>query len=84
MAMRKMTFTIPEELALMLTRRVAPSSRSRYVSEAIQASLRQRDEMIKAACLAANDDPETRQIQADFDALPDMVIESWDDASAAR
>ncbi len=82
--MRKMTFTIPEELALQFTRRVAPSRRSRYVSDALQASLRQRDEMIKAACLAANGDPETRQIQADFDALPDAVTESWHDEPTTR
>jgi metal-responsive CopG/Arc/MetJ family transcriptional regulator len=82
MAMRKMTFTLPEELAVSFTRAVGPSRRSKYVTEALKAKLREREEMLKEACLAANDDPETQQIQAEFDALPDTMNEAWDDSAS--
>ena len=82
MAMRKMTFTLPEEVVVPFLRRVGPSRRSKYVAEAIEAKLRERQEMLKAACLAANDDPETQQIQAEFDALPDAMTEVWDDSAS--
>ncbi len=81
MAMRKMTFTLPEELAASFTRRVGSSRRSKYVAEAIETKLRERSEMIKEACLAANNDPDTQQMQAEFDALPDTMAEAWDDDS---
>jgi hypothetical protein len=79
MPSRKMTFTLPEEVAISFLRKVGPSRRSKYVAEAIEAKLREREEMLKAACLAANEDPETREIQAEFDALPDTMTEEWDD-----
>lgn len=76
-----MTFTLPEELAAEFTRSIGSSRRSQYVAEALGARLRQRDEMLKEACLAANNDPETRQIEAEFDALPDSIMEEWDDSA---
>jgi hypothetical protein len=82
MPTRKMTFTLPEEVAIPFLRVVGPSRRSKYVADAIKAKLHEREEMLKAACLAANDDPETRQIQAEFDALPDTMTEEWDDTSS--
>ena len=72
---RKMTFTLPEEVATVFLRKVGPSRRSKYVAEAIEAKLQEREAMLKAACLSANEDPETKQIQADFDALPDAMTE---------
>jgi len=83
MPSRKMTFTLPEEVAIPFLRRVGPSLRSRYVAEAIAARMRERSEMIKEACLAANNDPETQQMQAEFDALPDTMTEEWDVDSAS-
>jgi hypothetical protein len=83
MPSRKMTFTLPEEIAIPFLRRVGPSRRSKYVAEAIAARMREREEMIKEACLAANNDPETQEIQAEFDALPDTMTEVWDEDSAA-
>lgn len=78
-----MTFTLPEEIAVPFLRRVGPSRRSKYVAEAIAARMRERAELIKKACLAANQDPDTQQLQAEFDALPDTMTEAWDDDSAA-
>ena len=43
MATRKMTFSVPEPLALQLLRRVASRDRSRFVSEAVAARLAARD-----------------------------------------
>ena len=83
MPSRKMTFTLPEEIAVPFLRRVGPSHRSKYVAEAIAARMRERAEMIKEACLAANNDPETQQMQAEFDALPDTMTEEWNDDSAS-
>jgi hypothetical protein len=82
MSTRKMTFTLPEEVATLFIRRVGPSRRSKYVAEAIEARLHERDQMLKEACLAANEDSETQQIQSEFDALPDTMNEVWDDPSA--
>ena len=45
--------------------------------------MRERAEMIREACLAANNDPETQQMQAEFDALPDTMTEEWNDDSAS-
>jgi hypothetical protein len=83
MPSRKMTFTVPEEIAVPFLRRVGPSRRSKYVAEAIAARMRERADIIKEACLAANNDSETQQMQAEFDALPDTMIEEWDDDSAS-
>ena len=79
MPSRKMTFTLPEELANAFLRRVSPSQRSKYVAEAIEAKLREREEMLKEACLAANEDPETQEIQREMAALPDAMTEDWHD-----
>jgi hypothetical protein len=62
MPSRKMTFTLPEKVAIPFLRRVGPSRRSKYVAEAIEAKLRERAEMIKEACLAANSDLDTQRI----------------------
>ena len=43
-----------------------------------------REQMIQEACEAANNDPETQQIQAEFDALPDEMTEAWEDDSVPR
>ncbi len=82
MASRKMTFTLPEEVVVPFLRKVGPSRRSKYVAEAIEAKLRERAEVIKEACLAANNDPDTKRMQAEFDALPDTMTEEWDDSAS--
>jgi hypothetical protein len=76
MPTRKITVELPEELANSFLRVVPPSKRSQYISEALEAKLRGREEMLRKACLGANEDPETQQIQSEFDALPDMNSEA--------
>jgi hypothetical protein len=80
MATRKMTFTVPEDLAAQLLKRVPARDRSRYVAEAISAKLRQRQERLIRACKVANSDPDALAIEREWDTLTDRVAEPWNDA----
>jgi ubiquinone biosynthesis protein UbiJ len=73
MADRKMTFTIPEELAGQLLRRVALRDRSRYVSEAIAAKLGEREERLIRACEVANQEADVLMMEHDWDAMADRT-----------
>jgi metal-responsive CopG/Arc/MetJ family transcriptional regulator len=84
MASRKMTFTIPEELATQFLRRVPSRERSRYVSDAITAKLRDREDRMIRACEVANDAANVLAIERDWDALNDQadrVEEPWNSGS---
>lgn len=82
MASRKMTFTLPEDVAGLLLRRVPARDRSRYVAEALAAKLREREERLIHACEIANRDPEVLAIEQAWEALPDNIAEPWSDAPA--
>jgi hypothetical protein len=75
-----MTFTLPDELASSFTRRVPARDRSRYVADAIAAKLADREKRLILACEIANQDPELREIEKEFDALMDELPEPWEDA----
>ena len=77
MASKKLTFNLPEDLANQFIRLVPSSKRSQYVADAIMRKLREREEMLIEACEAANNDPETREIEREMDALPDTMTEGW-------
>ena len=77
MAMRKMTFSVPEALAAQLLRRVASRDRSRFVSEALAARLEERDAALIRACEVANQDLDLVEIERDFDQLRDEMAEPW-------
>ena len=77
MASRKMTFTIPEELACEFIGRVPARDRSKYVVEALSLKLAERKRRLVQACEAANLDSEVAQIEDEFSALPDEVAEPW-------
>jgi hypothetical protein len=80
MAIRKMTFTIPEDLASRFTRRVPARERSRYVTEAIAAKLHQREERMVQACEVANQNADVLAIEQDWDAMKDKadrIEEPW-------
>jgi len=66
MATRKMTFTLPEDLAEQFVCRVP--ARDRHLAE---------------ACRIANNDPEVRAIEKEFDAITEEAAEPWS-ASAAK
>ena len=78
-----MTFTLPEDLARQLLKRVPARDRSRYVAQAIAAQLHQREEQLIRACEIANGEAEVRSIERDWDALADdvdRIAEPWNDA----
>ncbi|MGA2181551.1 MAG: hypothetical protein ABSH47_00850 [Bryobacteraceae bacterium] len=77
MAMRKMTFSVPEPLAVQLLRRVASRDRSRFVSEALAARLEERDIALIRACEIANQDPDVAEIEKEFDGIGDEMAEPW-------
>ena len=77
MAIRKMTFSIPETLAVQFLRRVPSRDRSRFVSEALAARLEERDLALARACDIANQDPDVAEVERDFDALRDEMAEPW-------
>lgn len=77
MAMRKMTFTLPESLAARLTKQVAARDRSRYVAEAVAERLAARERRMIRSCEIANDSADVLEIEREFDALPDVTSESW-------
>ena len=77
-----MTFSLPDDLASSFTRRVPARDRSRYVADAIAEKLAEREKQLIRACEIANQDPDLREIEREFDALTDAVQEPWEDAPA--
>src|SRR6476661_3038218 len=77
MATRKMTFTFPEDLASQFVRRVPVRERSKYLASALSEKLSERDRVLVDACIAANNDPEVRDIEKEFDAIADEAAETW-------
>ncbi len=84
MASRKMTFSLPEDLASSFTKRVPARDRSRYVADALADKLSEREKRLIQACEIANRDSQVREIELEIDALTDAMSEPWEDASAAR
>ena len=80
MRSRKLTFTLPQDLAIEFLRRVPASLRSQYVATAIADKLREREQQLVRACEAANNSIDVREIESSFDALADeadAVQERW-------
>ena len=77
MATKKMTFSLPEPLAVQLLQRVASRDRSRFVSEALVARLEERDAALIRSCEIANQDLDMAEIEKDFDGLRDEMAEPW-------
>jgi hypothetical protein len=78
MAVRKMTFSLPADLAAMFIRRVPARERSRYLAEALAARLEDRDRQLVAACEIANRDSDGILREREFDLLNDGIIEPWE------
>lgn len=77
MAIRKMTFSVPEHLAAQFLSRVPSRDRSRFISEALAARLRERDLELVRACETANQDLEVAEIEKDLDGIRDEMAEPW-------
>ncbi len=82
MAMRKMTFTLPDQLADQFVKRVPARERSRYVAEALSEMLTKRDRRLIRACEIANNNPDIASLEQDLDMLQDEILEPWTDAPA--
>jgi hypothetical protein len=80
MAARKMTFSIPEDLARRLVRRVPARERSRFVVQALENRMAGEDAELVAACLAANKNPVVRREESGWVAMTSSIEEPWDDA----
>jgi metal-responsive CopG/Arc/MetJ family transcriptional regulator len=77
MAMRKMTFSVPEQLAVQLLRRIPSRDRSRFVSEALAARLEERDAALIRACEIANQDMDVAEIERELAELSKEIAEPW-------
>jgi len=82
MAARKMTFSLPEDLANRLVKRVPARERSRFLTQVLEKSLREEDESLIRSCLSANEDPEVKAIEQEWDEIHDAIEEPWSDAPA--
>lgn len=82
MATRKMTFSLPEELATRLVKRVPARERSRFLAQVLEKSLREGDESLIRACLIANQDPDVKAIEEEWDEIRDAIEEPWNDPQA--
>jgi len=76
-----MTFSLPEGLASSFARRVPARDRSRYVADAIADKLAEREKRLIHACDLANQDPQVRQIEQEFDSLTDAMPDQWEKAA---
>jgi hypothetical protein len=81
MAMRKMTFTIPDEVATPFLRAVPSARRSKFVADALRKTLKDRESALIAACDAVNADPELKTLVDDWQAVIDPILEPWDEGT---
>ncbi|MCX6590921.1 MAG: hypothetical protein NTZ56_05295 [Acidobacteria bacterium] len=77
MAVRKMTFSVSEAVAVQFLACVPSRERSRFVSEALVARLSERDADLIRACDVANQELDVLEIEQEFDRLPDAAAEPW-------
>jgi hypothetical protein len=82
MATRKMTFSLPGDLAQKFVKRVPARERSHFLSNALERSLRDQERALVRACLAANKVPDFKAIEEEWDQIRDGLDEPWDDDSA--
>ena len=68
---RKVTFTLPAELADLLNRQVRSLDRSAFVSAAIAERMDAKRRRLIASCEAANANPEDAELREEMAALED-------------
>ena len=84
MAKRKMTFTLPEELAAQFVREVPSRHRSGYLAEALAQKLSERERRLIRACQIANTDPEVKTIEKEFGTIAEDLSKPWTGGKARR
>jgi hypothetical protein len=80
MATRKMTFSIPVDLASQLLKRVPARDRSRFLAKALEKSLREEEQALVRSCRLANQDPEVAAIEQEWDQIGDQIEEPWSES----
>lgn len=78
MATRKMTFTIPDEIAAPFLKAVPATCRSRFVADALRKTLQEREQALIAVCDAVNADPQLNELINDWQMVNDPIEEPWD------
>jgi len=82
MAMRKMTFTIPNEVARLFLLAVPSTRRSKFVADALRRTLKDQEDALIAACDAVNTDPTLNALVDEWQAVNDPIEEPWDESAA--
>jgi hypothetical protein len=77
MAARKMTFSLPEHLALKLVKSVPARERSRFLAKALEKSLHEEELELARACDAANLDRKASALEREWDQVQDEIEEPW-------
>jgi hypothetical protein len=80
MATRKMTFSIPADLASQLLKRVPARDRSRFLAKALEKSLREEEQALVRSCRLANQDPEVTIIEQEWEEIGDQIEEPWSES----
>lgn len=73
------TFTVPAETFQEFSRYVPARQRSGVVAAMMAEEVARREAALIAACDAANADPETQALIADFQAFDTPIEEPWED-----
>ena len=81
MATRKMTFSLPGDLAQRFVKRVPARERSRFLAQALAKSLGDEERALVQSCLAANQEPDIRMIEEEWDEIHDVIEEPWVEGS---
>ena len=79
--MRKMTFTIPDDVATPFLRIVPSARRSKFVADALRKSLQEREKALISACDAVNADAELNTLVDEWQSASDPVEEPWDESA---
>lgn len=74
---RKVTFTLPIDLADRFNRQVRSMDRSTFAAEAIADRMEMRRQRLVASCIAANADPDDAALQSESDALARDGIDEY-------
>ena len=82
MAARKMTFSLPLELAGRLVKRVPARERSSFLACVLEKSLLEEDEALIRSCLSANQDADAKVLEQEWGKIRDAIEEPWSDAPA--
>ncbi|MCP5118589.1 MAG: hypothetical protein GY953_47860 [bacterium] len=80
MAVRKMTFSLPEDVAAQFVERVPARRRSSYLAQLIRNSFQQQEQEIARACWLTNEDADGRALETELDQMDGGEVASDSEA----